>query len=150
MKISGFDPLKPGSGTKKTGSSSATGSSFASLLVGDTEDAAATHAASAPTPTAAISNLLALQEISEEDVHRRKLVQQGQNMVDVLERLRNQLLTGMISPAMIQELTRNIKLQKQVVNDPQLMAIVKDIELRAAVELAKLEMAQARQELLGD
>ena len=143
MKISGYDPLKPASGTVKRSSTSAAGSSsFADLLsLSDAQDAPPPTHVSDIVSTNALNNLLALQEISEEEVRRKKLVQQGNNTLDALERLRNQLLMGGIPMDVLRDLKRNLELQKQTVTDPALMALITDIELRAAVELAKLEMA---------
>ncbi len=90
---------------------------------------------------AGLTNLLALQEVSEEDTHRRKLWQRGKSMVEVLERLRQQLLIGTLPPHLLHDLRHQLAMQKQVTMDPELNALIEDIELRAAVELAKLEMA---------
>lgn len=143
MKVTGFDPLKPAGATTKKGGASSVSGGFSSLLgLSDTEEVVATPLSNIAAPTS-VTNLLSLQEVSEEEVKRKKLVQQGQNMVEVLERLRRQLLSGAISPETMQDLARNLKTQKQVVTDPGLMTLIADIELRVAVELAKLEMAAA-------
>lgn len=146
MKISGYDPIKPSSKTEKRGSTSSVSSSgFAQLLglAGADESAAPSHV-SELAATNAVSNLLALQEISEEEVKRKKLMQQGKNTLDALEKLRQQLLIGSLPMQVLRELSRNIAIEKQSVNDPVLMALMADIELRAAVELAKLEVAMAQ------
>ncbi len=141
MKITGFGSIGKAGGSKKTTKSSAV-QSFAELLAAS-EAGAATEAAPASdiTATAAVSNMLALQEISDEEVRRGKLAQQGHNLLDSLEKLRRQLLTGSLPLSVLQEMNRNLVLKKQVVNDPRLTAIIEDIELRAAVEMAKLETA---------
>lgn len=138
MKISGYGGISAAGGSKKAGKA-ASGTSFADILAAS--EAGGTAATSDIAATAAVNNMLALQEISEEDVRRRKLVQQGHNLLDVLEKLRRQLLTGTLPAPLLQELARNIAMKKQTVMDPQLMALMEDIELRAAVELAKLEKA---------
>jgi hypothetical protein len=145
MKITGYGSIGAAGGSKKAGKTGASGS-FADILAasGATEPAGV-GATSDVAALAAVNNMLALQEISEEDVRRRKLVQQGHNLLDVLEKLRRQLLIGNMPAHLLQELSRNIALQKQSVIDPQLTALMEDIELRAAVELAKLEKALADQ-----
>lgn len=140
MKITGFGTISNTSSTNKRRGVTGTGA-FADLLsaaeagldgISQTHDVAA---------TSALNNLLALQEISEEDIHRKKLVQQGNNMLDTLEQLRRQLLVGSLPPQVLLDISRQISLQKQAVSDPRLGAIIDEIELRAAVELAKIEKA---------
>ena len=147
MKISGSEPIKPAGGTKRTSSSSSAGGvRFADLLAG-AQEASAPHVSDVGA-TAAVSNLLAMQEITEEEVRRKKLLQQGRNIVDVLENLRHQLLIGAVPMHTLRDLARNLAIQKQQVTDPKLMELMADIELRAAVELAKLEMAAGANDLL--
>jgi hypothetical protein len=141
MKISGFDPIKSTGGAKRTGSVARSGTFSDLLALAEAADTAQAAPVSDATAVNALNNLLALQEISEEDIQRKKLVQRGKHMLDVLERLRQQLLTGSLSPALIQDLARQLSIQKQLVSDPGLLAVIDDIELRAAVELAKLEVA---------
>lgn len=141
MKITGFGSIKSTGSVKKRGSASSV-SNFAELLsLAEASEAAGANASSEVTHTAALNNLLALQEISEEDVKRQKLMRQGSNLLDILEKLRHQLLMGTIPAHLLVDLSRNISLQKQFVTDPKLNSIIEDIELRAAVELAKFEAA---------
>lgn len=140
MKITGFGTIST-SNVKKRGATTAAGG-FAELLSpGDAEETNAAGATTDVAATAALNNLLALQEISEEDIKRQKLMQQGNNLLDVLEKLRHQLLMGTLPGHLLLDLSRNISLQKQFVTDPRLNDIIADIELRAAVELAKIEAA---------
>jgi hypothetical protein len=140
-KITGYGPVKSTGGTKKTGGTVAT-SAFASLLgLSDTEETTPAAQLSDVSTTSAVGNMLALQEISEEEVKRRRLVQQGKNMLDTLENLRRQLLMGGVPAQTLVELSRQLSIQKQQVADPKLMEIMDEIELRLAVELAKLESA---------
>jgi hypothetical protein len=118
---------------------------FADLLsASEAPDAPPAGTAGDVAAAAALNHLLALQEISEEDVQRRKLVQQGHAMLDSLETLRRQLLSGVVPQQTLVDIHRHLALQKQHISDPGLLAIIEDIELRTAVELAKLEMAAAR------
>ena len=140
MKISGYGSIKSGSGVAKPSAAGASVSSFADILAAsETQEASQAGPLSDVAATAALNNLLALQEISEEDVKRKKLTQQGKNMLDSLDVLRRQLLAGVIPRATLQDLSRQLSMQKQTVIDPELRAIIDDIELRAAVELAKLQ-----------
>ncbi len=143
MKIDAYGNIKATNSPKKrTIAAAGTDGIFSGLLAAaEAEEAVNSQAASDVHATASLSNLLALQEISEDDVKRRKLIQQGGDMLDSLEKLRRCLLMGTINMGSLREISRQINIQKQAVSDPRLMEIIAEIELRAAVELAKLEMA---------
>lgn len=145
MKITGFGSISSTSNVKKRGGvSQVTG--FADVLAAaEAESTSATAQASDVAATSALDNLLALQEISEEDIQRRKLAQQGKSMLESLEQLHRQLLIGTLPAHVLLDLRRQVALQKQMVNDPKLTAIIEDIEIRAAVELAKLERAMSQE-----
>jgi len=140
MKITGYGSITGAGPAKKRGEVSQAGN-FSDLLAASGTEESTAVSATGDVAAAALSNLLALQEISEEDIQRRKLMQQGKNLVDVLERLRQQLLIGTLPRHLLQDLSRQLSLHKQKTPDPELNALIEDIELRAAVELAKLEMA---------
>jgi len=140
-KITGYGSVKSAETTKRAGKTAASGVFSTLLGLTETEETTPTTQLSDVAATTAIGNMLALQEISEDDIKRRKLVQQGKNMLDELENLRRGLLMGTIPSSMLQALARQLSIQKQQVVDPKLMEIIDDIELRVAVELAKLENA---------
>jgi len=112
MKITGYGSINSANAPKKTGSTSSA-SSFADLLAAaETEEAGPVIQASDIAATAALNNLLALQEISEEDIQRKKLMQQGKSMLDELEKLRQQLLIGTIPMHTLKDLGRQLTLKK--------------------------------------
>jgi hypothetical protein len=59
-------------------------------------------------------------------------------MLDHLEEIRLGLLLGTIPMAKLEQLGQLVRAKRDQINDPQLLAILDEIELRAAVELAKL------------
>lgn len=141
MKITGFGSIDSTNSTTKRKGTSAAGS-FADLLASaEASDVSGVAQSSDVAAASALNNLLALQEISEEDIKRKKLVQQGNNLLDTLEQLRRRLLSGTISPHLLLDLSRQITMQKQMSDDPKVNEIIEDIELRAAVELAKIQKA---------
>ncbi len=139
MKIDGFGSIGSTSGTSKRKGVSTAGN-FAELLAAseDTAEANQTAAASDVIAPAAMSSLLALQEVPEEYLNRKKLLQQGNNMLDTLDKLHRQLLMGPITFQTLRNIEQEIATQKQAVDDPKLLEIISEIELRAAVEAAKL------------
>lgn len=140
-KISGYGQVKSTGGVQRRSGVSAVKPFSEILAAASTDDAAAIGDVSDIAAASAVGTMLALQEISEEEVRRRKLAQQGKNMLDELENLRRDLLIGAIPGERLQGLARQLSVQKQSVADPRLAALIDDIELRVAVELAKLEMA---------
>ena len=59
-------------------------------------------------------------------------------MLDELEQIRLGLLLGQIPRARLEQLAQMVRARREQLDDPKLIAILDDIELRAAVELAKL------------
>ena len=124
-------------------SSAAGGASFASALAG----AQATSDIDAPAPIApatGLGSLLGAQEVSEEELHRRKSIRSGRLALEALEQLRDAMLTGRLSTATLKQLESLVKTERTLTTDARLNAVLDDIELRAAVELAKLEMSGLR------
>src|SRR5437763_1708241 len=107
MKISGPGSIKFTTGARKSSAAGPVGD-FAGLLAASGSEAAAPAASAGDVAAAALSNLLALQEISESDIQRRRLVQQGDHLLDVLEQLRRRLLLGTLPPRLLQDLSRAI------------------------------------------
>lgn len=88
-----------------------------------------------------LSGILALQDALSNDGERRSLTRQrGEAMLADLDRLRDALLAGRISPEDVAALTQRLRERQGISDDPALDEIVGEIELRAEVELAKLTM----------
>lgn len=92
---------------------------------------------SAPVAAGGIDALLALQAVDDATTGRRKTVKRANLLLDALEEIRGDLLAGQVSEG---RLNRAIALlsQARTQTDPELEALVADIELRVRVELAKL------------
>lgn len=89
-----------------------------------------------------VSSMLTLQEVSDEEVTAKKAMKQGHMTLDALEELRHGLLMGNLPEGAINQLDRMVQQQRQLCSCPKLNSILDDIELRAAVEMAKLEVAK--------
>jgi Class II flagellar assembly regulator len=146
MKITEYSPVtKTSATTRKKELASSAGAGFLGLLsASEVEGAAPTNPMADVLPSSSMNALLSLQEMPDDELARRKAVQESRGTIEALETLRIGLLTGSIPEHLLQTLTNVVALQKQRVDDPRLMSLIEDIELRAAVELAKLERA-ARQ-----
>jgi hypothetical protein len=142
MKITEYSPVTKTSSTtrkKAVGGSSSDGGFLGLLSASDVQDTSPATPMSDVIPSNSMSALLSLQEIPDDELSRRKAMQESHGTLEALETLRVGLLTGSIPERLLQTLTKVVAQQKQQVNDPRLMSLIEDIELRAAVELAKLE-----------
>jgi hypothetical protein len=142
MKITPFFPIATTNSAQRTRRTSSNGSvSFSDYLSGSDESSDVAEARPAP-PASALSGILAVQEVSDEEVKRQKAYKQAHLTLDALEELRNALLLGAVPAHLLTRIAQRIADQKQEVTDPRLLSLIKDVELRAAVELAKLEASR--------
>lgn len=140
MRISNTPPVKPTDKTKKKSSSSASGSDFEGFLdeTGEAQGAESANAAQG------VNSFLFLQEVSDEEVGRQKALQQGKKAIQVLEELHRDLLLGRVPEGTLRRLEGMVTQKREAFTDPALKQLLDEIELRAAVELAKLDRARGR------
>jgi len=137
MRIDGNPPILPAAARRD----SRTGSSFATDLAAPTSGEAPVASTGAARSLSPVDGLFALQEVAEDAPgRRRRAVQRGSTILDRLDDLRLGLLGGRMSASQIGELTRLVAGERARVDDPQLEAVLDEIDLRAQVELAKLAM----------
>ncbi len=86
-----------------------------------------------------VDALLALQEVPDSPAGDAGAKRRGEELLDELERLRLGLLAGALPREALDRLTRLVAERRGEIDDPRLAAVIDEIELRAAVELAKLE-----------
>lgn len=119
-------------------------SAFSNLL--DEAENISETSASAPVtesaPIGGINPMLGLQEISDEDIQRKKLFKRGRLTIESLQELQQALLSGSVPSSLLTQLDGYVQEQREQSSDQRLNAILDDIELRAAVEMAKLEKAR--------
>ena len=133
MKISGTGPVQTPPVRRRDQASRSSGA-FASGLGGDS----GVREAAAPADVASVSSLLSLQEVADPLAERRRAIQRGEDLLDRLEELRHGLLIGAFPRERLDQLLVLVRRQQNQVADPRLREILSDIELRAAVELAKM------------
>lgn len=106
----------------------------------------ATAAAAGSPATASLAGLdaiLTLQGQTETPMERRRRsAQRGHDLLDGLDRLKASLLSGKVSTRDLQAIAGRLSDRAGLSGDPRLDGLVADIELRAAVELAKLQVGQ--------
>lgn len=92
---------------------------------------------SAPLAAGGIDALLALQAADDATTGRRKAIKRANLLLDALEEIRADLLAGRVSEGRLNRAVALLQ-QAKAQTDPELDAVVADIELRVRVELAKL------------
>jgi len=137
MKIAGTNSIRNSTVVKRQKSSDSAATSFASELKSNAPAGGAAPASQAGV----IEGILALQEIDEDGRGRNAHIERGEEMLDRLDEIRAGLLTGKINPRSLEQLLEQVRNKSQNVADPRLKEILAEIELRAAVELAKLGQA---------
>jgi hypothetical protein len=127
--------------TRRVGTAQPTSSGgFAAALHEETGGGGSQSAVGGSVGLSGLSTILALQGApdSTERRARQRAVQRGEAMLEELEQIRLGLLLGQIPRARLEQLAQMVRARREQLDDPKLIAILDDIELRAAVELAKL------------
>ncbi|HKT19216.1 MAG TPA: flagellar assembly protein FliX [Stellaceae bacterium] len=133
MRIEGSPPVQATAPRREARPANG-GSDFASSV----ETEAPPRAASATTLTS-IDGLFALQEVADELSGRRRAAARGNALLDRLEDLRLALLSGHMPREQLLRLRDMAREHGPAVDDPKLANVLAEIELRVAVELAKLD-----------
>ena len=81
--------------------------------------------------------MLSLQEVPDALDRRTRARRRGEQLLDVLDRVRLALLAGALAPHQLADLAQLVRSRRDAVDDPRLAEILDEIDLRAAVELAK-------------
>ena len=121
---------------RSSGSRGAASSDFDSLLISEQKiDAVATS-----NRISSVDSVVALQEITGDNTDERGAKSRANLILDKLEDIRMGLLMGQIPKSNLEELSKILILARENSIDSNLLEIIEDIELRAKIELAKLEI----------
>ncbi len=134
MRIDGTRARSSIKGRAGTRGRSSGGGVFKSSPTETTAPAApsgATHAATG------IDAILALQGVEDSRFAKKRAVRHAQSMLETLEEMKTDLLAGSIGEGRLNRLMALVTRARQQA-DPELDALIDDIDLRAQVELAKL------------
>lgn len=137
------------SGTSGVGSASGSGSARpagggSGFRINIPQGAAPTAPAARTSPVGGVGSvdaLLALQASGGPTERRRRAVSRGGRILDVLDQVRIAMLGGELTVGDLERLKRAVRDERDLTEDPALEAVLDEIELRAAVELAKHEGA---------
>jgi len=140
MKVTGPGAIGPAGGPSKAKPSG--GSGFRLPGAGAVEGPAPSQGVSAASSIMGVDALLALQDVGGPLERKRRAVSRAGRILDVLDEVKIALLDGRLSGHQLDRLRRAIRDERALTDDPKLEAVLEEIEVRAAVEMAKLEQAQ--------
>lgn len=118
------------------GRSATARASSSPFFVNDGSTAVESRPATTVAPATSLDALLALQSVEDPLLKKKKLVRRGTQLLDTLEEIKTDVLTGRVSESRLNQLMAVLG-QAREKADPRLDALLDDIELRARVELAK-------------
>jgi hypothetical protein len=139
LEIGGTRRIESSSVRRAGRASSSDGKSFAAQEMQETKTAAALTGSG---PIAAVDTILALQGIEDSADERKRGVTHGEELLTLLDEIRDGLLAGGIPRLTLTRLAVVAAKRRESFADPKLQNVLEEIELRARVELAKLEQAE--------
>lgn len=136
MRVSQAQRARSGSGSRSTRGTGQGGKEF---RLPSSRGPVQRAEVAAPSGVGNIDVIVALQSVPGPDDERRQAVESGVQILDLLDQLKVGLLSGGVSSGDLKTLKRVIEQQQKLENDPELADVLKQIDLRARVELAKLK-----------
>lgn len=140
-KVGYTRPVTTARALRKAGSISASGFAEALASAEGISGGDAVESAGSMAAIGSLGGLLGAQEVDEREARRRRDMKQGRSTLDTLEKLRDALLLGALPASTIHQLETLVAAERAETADPALRSILDEIAVRAAVELAKLEMS---------
>ncbi len=139
MRISGPGSAAGGVAGRRGAASSAAGGGFGLRGAADASAASGVTGAGPTLPLTSLDALVALQTLPDATERRRRALRHGRELLDRLDEVRLALLDGELPLGTLQHLRAGLGAARDATDDPGLDDILREVELRAAVELAKLE-----------
>jgi hypothetical protein len=93
---------------------------------------------SAAHSTVSLDALVSLQANEDATERKKRQARRGHDLLDGLDRLKAALLGGRVALSELEHIRANLSARRETTDDPRLDDVLAHIELRAAVELAKL------------
>jgi hypothetical protein len=139
MRITDNRPTAEVRRANRTARSSASGAAFSLFVDEEPREASGAASAGGYAAVADVSVLLAVQSYDGRRQARRQEIDHGLATLDALDGLKLDLLSGRVSPMRLAQLGSLAYRQRAGLDEPGLDGVLSQIELRAKVELAKLE-----------
>jgi hypothetical protein len=136
MKVGGPGRASAASGSKGGKASQKSGAKFS--IENEAVESAASGGVASASPISSIEALVALQGVDDRlPKGNKQAMAKGRDLLEKLEAIRDGLLTGSLTADNLKQLQETLSGYNVSDADPALQQIIKDIEVRAAVELAK-------------
>src|SRR3546814_6512898 len=139
IKIEGSKPRR-NTAVRKVRSTGAAGGSAFNLPVGEEGDAPSAGGVGSASSIGSVDALIALQQYDEGEAERQRAKTRAKEILDRLDELRTGLLTGAMPRHRLEQLAHLARSRRGQTNDPRLDEVLEEIDLRAQVELAKLDV----------
>ena len=139
MKVTGPSGPSASSGARPARQ----GGGFSVPSSGAAAPAGAATAAAGVSGVPGVSALMALQGVEDVTERRRRAIRRGSGLLDRLEELKLALLSGEAGEAALERLGRGLHEERPDDADPGLNSLLNQIDLRAAVELAKADIRRS-------
>ncbi len=144
MKVTGTGGLSQTSGARPA--RPAAGGGFSLGAAGQAATPQQASGVGAASSVMGVQALVALQDVGGPLERRGKAVRRAGLILDVLDEVKLALLDGALSANDLERLRRSVRDELEAADDPGLDELLRQIETRAAVELAKLECSSRARE----
>ncbi len=134
MRIGDLKPITT-SVAKRAPSQGGMVSGFGSFI--NTEENQPAPVVHGAMPVNALGALVALQQVEDAMARRSRGLKRAESMLSELDEMHRALMLGGLPTARLQAMAGQMKQRTEGVDDPALLAVLDNIELRLAVELAK-------------
>ena len=140
MKVEGPSSSRPSEQTRKKEKVSSGDSSFGRMVTGGAEEA---RASAATQSIASVDVLLAAQSVDDpaQRAARKRMRARADNLLNELDKIRIALLSGTLTVGHVVDIADVIASHREKIIDPQLTALLDEVDLRAQIELAKMRKA---------
>jgi hypothetical protein len=140
MKVSKTGAARTPAVRGKSKASSGGSGAFAEHLSGVKEGSSGAAPIVENAAPGSVGSILAAQEVSEDGERnaRVRLHGRGMDILDRLDEIRHDILIGAVPKERLTNLVHILRAKRGTVEDPRLVSIIDEIELRAEVEIAKL------------
>ena len=144
MKVNGSKAAGAGATSRKKASGASGGSGFADTMrsLDSSGDAVGAGGVRSTGTVSALDALLALQQSGDAlDSPKKAAMLRAKSMRELGGAVRDGRLCGQLSPSRLQRLGGVLGQKRETMDEPELFAVLDEIDLRARVELAKLEVS---------
>ena len=135
MKVTGPNSSSSVSSSKRKGSASRSGEAF---TLGGPDQATSAVETSSASSIQSVDAILALQSVGDFASAKKQATSRAHSLLDVLDELKLSLLEGGLPKSKLVALMNLLQARRDDTNDASLEAVLDEVEVRAAVELAKL------------